>query len=153
MEVLLTDYYMNLRAALADPGVAGTYAWADEQLRGGLLTTIQTGCGPRCMTLTANNTKTLVDGETENYDARGYLVFQTALILLGGQVPFSFKQRSQSVQFRPEERSLTLDHLRRMIRQLEGNGDPHGSGSASFFGIWADMENALTRTTEGVKIA
>ncbi len=153
MEVPFTNYYLNLRTALADPGVAGAYGWADEQLRGGLLTVIQTGIGPLGMTVSEDNEKTVTDAAAESYDARGYLVFQAALLLIGGQVLFSHKQRALSVTYRPEERAMTIDHLRRMVGRLEKQGDPHGTGAGKCFGIWQDYENALCPRTCPEQIA
>lgn len=153
MEVPITSYYLNLRTVLADPGVGGVYAWQDEQLAAGLQTVIQTGLGPKGMALNGAGDLIETGTETENYDARGFLVFQVALLMLGGQLPFSHKTRALSVIRRPEERELTLDHIRRQIKRLESTGDPHGNGGGRCFGIWQDYENALEPTTEPVQIA
>ena len=152
MEIPLTEYFMNLRTLLADPGTAGAYAWADEQLAGGLMTVIQAGLGPKTMVLTQDRLKVEV-GVVEKYDARGYLLFQAALVMLGGQVLFSHKSRALSVTYRPEERALTLDYIRRQIKRLETTGDPHGTGGTACFGIWQDFENALCPRVGAEKIA
>ncbi len=146
MEIPLTDYFLNLRTALADPGVAGAYAWADEQLAGGLLTTVQTGLGSKTMSLSEDKTKIVIVANVENYDARGYLVFQTALIMLGGNVLFSHKSRGLAVTYHPQERAMTLDHIRLQIKRLESAGDPHGTGRVACLGIWQDLQNALCPT-------
>ena len=144
MEIPLTSYYVNLRTVLADPGTEGVYAYADEQLGRALQTTVQCGCGPRLLALAVEDPWTMVQaGEVENYDARGLLVFQAALLMLGGNILFSHKQRALAVNFRPEERAMTLDHLRRQIKRLETGGDPHGTGAAACFAVWQDYENAL----------
>lgn len=142
----LSDFYENLRAALSDQGTAGAYAYRNESLDGALRTIIETGLGPRGVLL--NEAKTHLDPEPATPDARGYLVFQSALFIIGGQIPFSFKTRAMSVHMNPAERALTVDHLRRQIKRLETEGDPHNTGRSSrCFGVWADFENAICRLT------
>lgn len=144
--ILVSEYYGNLRSALADFGTGGVFMWKDESLAGALQTVVQTGFGPRLVTL--NEAKTHFDPAPDTPDARGYLVFQAALLLIGGQVPMGFKTRALQVRIDPLERTLTVDYLRRQIRRLEAQGDPHGTGGSACFGIWMDMENALDRTTD-----
>lgn len=143
MEILLSDYFVNLRTVLADPGTEGVYAWANEQLSGSLLTVMQTGLGPKTMAISGDKTKIVIETAAENYDARGYLVFQAALLILGGQILFSHRTRALTINHHPEERAMTLDHIRRQIKRLESSGDPHGTGGSACFGIWQDYQNAL----------
>lgn len=146
----LTEYYENLRTALADQGSGGVYAWKDEVLASALVSTVEMGVGPRGVLLTVD--KLDLDPEPATPDARGYLIFQATLLLMGGRIMASFKTRAMQVRIDPGERTLTLDYLRRQIQKLEKHGDPHGDGGASCFGVWSDLENALTRTTEPERV-
>ena len=146
----LTEYYENLRTALADQGSGGVYAWKDEVLASALVSTVEMGVGPRGVLLTVD--KLDLDPEPATPDARGYLIFQATLLLMGGRIMASFKTRAMQVRIDPGERTLTLDDLRRQIQKLEKHGDPHGDGGASCFGVWSDLENALTRTTEPERV-
>lgn len=141
----LTEYYQNMRSALADQGTGGVYAWKDEVIASSLITTMETGMGPRGVKLSGD--KTALDPEPATPDARGFLVFQAALLLMGGRIMASFKTRAMEVRIDPQERTLTLDFLRRQIRRLEQQGDPHNDGGSACFGVWSDLENALTRTS------
>ena len=146
----LSEYHRNLRAALADFGTGGVYMWKDESLDGALLTVVQTGLGPAGVVVDSSLTGFSVAPATP--DARGYLVFQSALLLVGGQTPVSFKTRAMAVNVNPVERAQTIDYLRRMIWRLENEGDPHGTGVASCFGVWTDLENALARSADPVRV-
>jgi hypothetical protein len=152
METALSEYHENMRAALADPGTLGVYAYQDAQLDGAMRTVIQTGLGPRGAAVKVGDPAVL-DPAPASLDARGYLVFQAALLLIGGQIPVGFRTRAMSVLVSPFERQATLDHLRRQIQKLEKNGDPHGTGGSSCFGIWQDMENALAPATTPERVA
>ena len=139
-------FYENLRAVLGDAGSNGVYQWKDEQCLGAIRTTVQLGLGPKGVAVS-------VDGLTLNPapaspDARGYLIYQAALGLIGGRQNVSFKTRAMQVNLRPEEREMTLEHFRLTIRQLEEKGDPHGTGTPSFFGVWVDLEQYIERTGE-----
>lgn len=147
----LADYYSNLRTALADEGSAGVYAWKDEVLSAALVSTVQMGCGPRGVDV--NSGLTALDPEPATPDARGYLIFQAALLLMGGRIIAGFKTRAMQVRVDPGERILTVDYLRRQIQKLEKQGDPHGDGGSSCFGVWSDLENALVRKTEPERVA
>ena len=147
----LSEYFGNLRTALADQGTGGVYAWKDEVLSSALKTTVQTGFGPRGLELAEGGHALTTAPATP--DARGYLVFQAAYMLMGGQLPVSFKTRALQVRVDPLERAQTLDYLRRQIKRLESEGDPHGDGGTACFGVWQDLENALERTTEPERIA
>lgn len=146
MSTLLTAYYGNLRTALADEGTGGVYAWKDEVLGSALLSTVQMGCGPRGVEVSLDELS--LDPEPATPDARGYLIFQAALLLMGGRIMASWKTRAMQVRIDPGERILTVDYLRRQILRLERQGDPHGDGGAACFGVWSDLENALTRATD-----
>ena len=148
---LFSEYHVNMRSALADFGTGGVYAWKDESLNGALITVVQTGFGPAGVAV--NVAKTGFDPAPATPDARGYLIFQAALLLIGGQVPVGFKTRALQVRVDPLERTLTVDYLRRQIRRLETQGDPHGTGNSACFGVWADLENELSRATEPERLA
>jgi len=142
----LTAFYVNLRMALADMGRSGVYRYKDESLAGALVSVVQMGLGPKGVEVAVSGTA--LDPAPETPDARGYLIFQAALLLVGGQQPFSLKTRALQTRIDPMERILTVEHLRRQIQRLETHGDPHGNGGSSCFGVWSDLENALERTTE-----
>ena len=150
MSAKLSEYHQNMRSALADFGTGGVFAWKDESINGALVTVVQTGLGPAGVAV--NSTNTMLDPAPATPDARGFLIFQAALLLIGGQVPISFKTRALQVRVDPLERTLTVDYLRRQIRRLETQGDPHGSGRPACFGVWSDLENELTRATEPERI-
>ncbi len=150
MSKALSEYFQNMRSALADQGTAGVYAWKDEVIASALVTTVETGMGPRGVLLNAE--KTELDPEPGTPDARGYLIFQATLLLMGGRIMASWKTRAMQVRVDPMERNLTVDYLRRQIQRLEKHGDPHGDGGSSCFGVWSDLENALTRTTEPERV-
>lgn len=152
MEALLAEFRENLRMALSDPGTTGVYAYQDEQLDGALRTIVQLGKGPAGVAIKEGDSTSL-DPAPSTPDARGYLVFQAALLIIGGMIPSSFKTRAVSVMISPFERQATIDHLRRQVQQLETTGDPHGTGGSACFGIWQDFENALCRRTNPHRIA
>ena len=151
MSTLLTEYYGNLRTALADEGTGGVYAWKDEVIASALMSTVQMGCGPRGVVVTSNLLG--FDPGPATPDARGYLIFQAALLLMGGRIMASWKTRAMQVRIDPGERTLTVDYLRRQIQRLEKHGDPHGDGGSACFGVWSDLENALTRKTDPERVA
>ena len=149
---LISAYYENLRAVLGDAGSNGIYQWKDEQLAAALRTTIQTNLGPAGVAVKADDI-TRLDPAPATPDARGYLVYQTALSMVGGRQNVSFQTRPMKVLHRPEERKMSIDHFLRMIRKIEEEGDPHGTGSAALFGIWTDWENHVCRLTEPTRTA
>jgi hypothetical protein len=146
VSTLLSEYRPNLRSALTDHGMNGVYKWRDESLDSAIKAIVQMGLGPKGVLLNAGGTH--LDPEPATPDARGYLVFQAALMLIGGQQPISIKTRALQTRIDPMERALTVEHLRRQIHRLETQGDPHGDGGSACFGVWADLENALERTTQ-----
>jgi len=149
-EMLLATFHGNLRTALADQGSGGVYAWKDEVLDGALLSVMQMGLGPAGVVV--NDDEDGFDPGPASADARGLLVLQAALLLMGGQLPVGFKTRALSVMIRETERMETIAHLRRLIQRLEQNGDPHGTGTGgACFGVWQDLENELWRRTEVVR--
>jgi hypothetical protein len=141
----VSEYFKNLRAALADTGHGGIYRYKDQSLQDALVTTVQLGMGPKGVAV--NDDGTHFDPGPATPDARGWLVFQTALIMVGGAVPVGFKTRALQVRVDGMERMTTVDYLRRQIKRLETSGDPHGDGGSSCFGIWQDLENELERVT------
>lgn len=142
----LSDFYVNMRTALADLGTGGVYQWKNENLDGALLSVVDLGIGPQKVVV--NTDRTGFDPGPDTPDARGYLVFQAALLLLGGMIPMGVRTRAFSATVYPAERTLTLDHLRRLIRRIETEGDPHGNGGKACFGVWEDLENTLSRTSQ-----
>lgn len=140
-----SEYHDNLRLALNDLGTGGVYKFRDESLSGALMSVVEMGMGPRGVAV--NSGKTGFDPEPATPDARGYLVFQAALFMVGGMRPVSIKTRAMQTRIDPIERQTTIDYLRRQIQRLEKHGDPHRSGGASCFGVWADLENELKRET------
>ena len=140
----LSDYYVNLRMALSDQGVGGVYAWKDESLSGALRSVVEMGLGPKGVSMATG--KPALDPAPQTPDARGYLIFQAALLLMGGRNMVSFKTRAMQARVDPAERLLTVDHLRRQIRRLETQGDPHGTGGAVCFAVWSDLENEIERS-------
>ena len=149
---LISAYFDNLRAVLGDVGSNGVYQWKDGQLLSALRTTIQLGLGPKGVAIMAGD-DTRLDPAPTTPDARGYLVFQTALTMRAGRENVSFKTRPMQVMHRPEERAMTLDHLRRSIRKIEEEGDPHGTGITALFGVWTDWENYVARLTSPTQTA
>lgn len=143
-EILLTDLRENMRAVLSDRGTNGVYQWKDEVLDGALRSVVQTGMGPADVAV--NDSLDGLNPAPVSPDARGYLVLQAALMLMGGGLPFSYKTRGMSVSIRDRERQTTIEHLRRLLGKIEGDGDPHGTGIGSVFGVWQDFENAVCRT-------
>jgi hypothetical protein len=139
--MLITSLYTNLRAVLGDQGSNGVYQWKDEVLSGALLSVVQLGMGPAGVAVSVDGLS--LDPAPASPDARGYLVIQAALSLIGGNTPVSFKSRGLNVMIRPEERITTIEHYRRLLAKLEKDGDPHGTGGVSLFGIWQDFENAV----------
>ena len=87
---LFSEYHVNMRSALADFGTGGVYVWKDESLNGALITVAQTGFGPAGVAVDV--AKTGFDPAPATPDARGYLIFQAALLLIGGQVPVGSKR-------------------------------------------------------------
>lgn len=146
-EEAISTYYPNLRAVLSDSGSNGIYQWKDEQLDGFLRTVVQTGLGPAGVTVKAGD-PTMLDPAPASADARGYMIFQAALLAMGGRIMIGFQTRPMKVTVNAEERKLTVDHLRRLIQRLEKHGDPHGTGKPTCFGVWADLENYVSRMTE-----
>lgn len=140
-----------MRAALNDPGKVGAYQWKDEQLSAALRTVVQTGIGPKGVLL--DETGENLSPEPATPDARGWLVFQACLLLIGGSSPVSFRTRPMSVTVDARERMETIAHFRRTLHDLLYNGDPHGTGNSSFFGLWADFENHICRRTEPERLA
>ncbi len=150
MSTLLTVYYKNMRTALADQGSGGVFAWKDEVISSALVSTVQMGFGPRGVAVAEDGLS--LDPAPSTPDARGYLVMQATLMLIGGLMPVSWKTRAMQVRVDPGERALTVDYLRRQVQRLERDGDPHGDGASACFGVWSDMENALDRTTEPERV-
>lgn len=142
---LLSEYYTNLRMALNDLGTGNVYKFRNESLDGALISVVEMGVGPKGVAV--NSQKTGFDPEPQTPDARGYLVFQAALFMVGGMRPVSIKTRAMQTRIDPLERMTTIDYLRRQIQRLEKNGDPHGTGGARCFGVWSDLENELVRAT------
>lgn len=143
----ISNYFSNLRTIIQDVPVEGITAYSDEQCADLIRTVIQTGCGPAGVAVSEGD-EDVLDPEPSSPDARGYLVFMAALYALGGTTGVSWKTRAMSVTMTPRERVETINHLRRMIRKLETEGDPHGVGQGNgFFGIWEDCENAINRIT------
>lgn len=139
--MLIADLHTNLRAVLGDQGSNGVFQWKDEVLSGALLSVVQLGMGPAGVS--AGDDGLSLDPAPTTPDARGFLVVQAALALMGGNTPVSFKSRGLNVMIRPEERMTTIEHYRRLLVKLETQGDPHGTGGTSLFGIWQDFENAV----------
>lgn len=139
------EYYINMRMALGDLGSGGVTKFRNESLDGALMSVVEMGIGPRGVAV--NDAKTGFDPAPSTPDARGYLIFQAALFMVGGQRPVSIKTRALQTRIDPLERMSTIDYLRRQIQKLEKSGDPHGTGGAKCFGVWADLENELVRET------
>ncbi len=148
----ISTYYENLRAVLGDAGSNGVYQWKDAQLAAAVRTTVQTNLGPAGVAVKSDDPASL-DPAPATPDARGYLVYQTALSLVGGRQNVSFQTRPMKVMHRPEERKMSIDHFLRMIRKIEEEGDPHGTGVAALFGVWTDWENHVCRLTEPTRTA
>lgn len=132
---------------MSDHGNNGVYKWKDESLEGAISAVVQMGMGPKGVLVDPENYLYL-DPAPATPDARGYLVFQAALMLIGGQQPISIKTRAFQTRIDPMERMLTVEYLRRQIQRLETQGDPHGEGGSACFGVWQDLENVLERTEE-----
>jgi hypothetical protein len=145
----LSEYHVNLRMALSDMGANGIYKYKNEALNGALQSVVEMGKGPKGVVLT--NDKTAFDPAPATPDARGFLVFNAALLLVGGMIPVSIRTRAMQTRVDSIERMTTIDYLRRQILALETSGDPHGTGGSRCFGVWNDLENALDRTTEPVR--
>lgn len=144
MSIAISDLRANLRAALVDHGNNGVYRFRDESLDSAVKSVVEMGLGPRGVSVSEAN----LDPAPATPDARGYLVFQAALLMVGGQQPASLKTRAFQTRIDPMERQTTIEYLRRQVHRLEMDGDPHGDGGASCFGVWQDLENALERTVE-----
>jgi hypothetical protein len=129
----LTTYHKNLRAALADQGSGGVYQWNAEVLNSALVTTVQTGFGPAGVSVDPG--ETALDPAPATPDARGWLIFQSALLLVGGRMPVGWKTRAMQVRVDPMERMTTVDYLQRQIKRLEQNGDPHGDHDSGAGGL------------------
>ena len=132
--------------ALSDTGANGIYKYKNESLDGAIVSVVEMGNGPKGVTVAAG--KTALEPAPATPDARGYLIFQAALLLVGGMIPVSIKTRALQTRIDGLERMTTIDYLRRQIQRLEKYGDPHGTGGGKCFGVWTDLENALERTTE-----
>lgn len=150
MSTAVSDFRANLRSALTDHGSNGVYKWRDESLDQAIVAVVQMGLGPKGVAVAAGLANLNPGPATP--DARGYLVFQAALMLIGGQQPISIKTRAFQTRIDPIERQTTIDYLRRMIHRLESQGDPHGEGGSACFGVWQDLENVLERTEEPERI-
>lgn len=149
--IMVSDLRTNVRTALADFGQCGVFIWPNESIDAAIRTVIETGIGPRSVSIASLHGTVMLDPPPATPDARGHIVFHAALLLIGGQLPFSWHTRAMSVRTNPRERDLTISHLRRQINRLETDGDPHGDGGTPVFGVWNDLENALRRTIEPVQ--
>lgn len=146
-----SEFHTNLRMALADMGGNGIYKYKQQALTDALLSIVQMGVGPKGMEVTPD--KQGLVAAPASPDARGYLVFKAALLLVGGMLPVGIKTRAVQTRVDSIERMTTIDTLRRWIKDLETRGDPHGTGGSKCFGVWSDLENELTRITVPEQVA
>lgn len=147
----ITSFFENLRVALGDVGSNGVYQYKDEQLAGAIRTTIETGLGPKGVTISEDRLN--LDPAPATFDARGFMIFQAALLLIGGRQNVNFATRAMKVTHNPAERAASIEHYRRKIKELEESGDPHGTGGRKFFGVWTDFENHVFRHTCPTQVA
>jgi hypothetical protein len=148
----VSDFRTNLRTVLTDHGRNGVTKWRNESLDDAIVSVIQLGFGPKGLGIASSAGGPVVSPSPATPDARGFLVFQAALFMLGGQQPVSIKTRAIQSRIDPIERQTTLEYLRRQIRRLETEGDPHGTGGSACFGIWAEMETAFEKLEEPDRI-
>lgn len=142
---LFSEYRVNVRTALGDFGRGGIFKYKDESVDGALRSVVEMGLGPKGAAVSAD--KTGLDPAPATADARGYLVLQTALFMLGGGIPVSVKTRAVQTRVDGLERMTSLDALKRMLKRIETTGDPHGTGGSRCFGVWRDLENELERAS------
>ncbi len=143
-KMLFGEFHNNLRTVLGDFGRGGIFKFKDESLTGALRSVVEMGLGPDGVTVSSDFLG-LEPGPT-SADARGYLIIQAAITMLGGGIPVSIKTRAVQTRVDPLERMTSLDALRRMLKKIEKEGDPHGKGGSRCFGVWRDLENELSRS-------
>lgn len=139
------EYRNNVRTALGDFGRSGIFKYKDESVDGAVQSVVEMGLGPKGVAVDAG--KTGLDPAPSTADARGYLILQTALFMLGGGIPVSVKTRAVATRVDGLERMTSLDALRRLLKRIEMTGDPHGTGGSRCFGVWRDLENELERAS------
>ncbi len=126
-ELLISDFYEGMRAALGDEGVAGSYDFLDDQLAAAIRTVIKAGMIPCVSVKTGDTTK--LDPAPPNPDTWGYLLFKAALLLRSGAVARSVRTRAFSTSVQPMAHRDTVHNLEAQIAEIEAKGNLCGSAT------------------------
>lgn len=142
--MLISVFRPTLRLALGDNPAAGTYKYSDAQLDAAIVGAMQAGQGPSCLALANNNTEITPD---PNPDEFGYLLFQTALLMMGGYSPISYKTRAISVSESSTTKRDILTHLRLKIQELRDKGNICSGTGSETAGVF-EARGAVHTTVE-----